>query len=549
MSEELSADNGSALSEEDLKVEQQAEKSSNIVSVLVMISRVSGFFRTSAQAWAIGALGLASAYTVANNLPNLLYELVMGGMLITSFLPVYMSVKSKSGRSAADDYASNLTSIVIVLMGVLTLLSLVFAAPIVWTQSAGASKGFDSDLAVWFFRWFAIEVMLYALSSILSGILNAERDYFISNVAPILNNVIIIGGFVIYGVLVRTINVPWRSALIVLAVANPLGVAVQTAVQIPALVKHGVRLRFRVDLKDPALKETLRIGLPTLLIMLISTPTTAVTSSCALSVTPAGASISYYARVWYVLPYSIFAIPISVTMFTELSSSYMRGDIDTFKAYLTNGMRKLFFTLIPMSMFLIVFSKPLIAIFASGSFSAEVADQTAGYLAALALALPFYGLTSFLQKACSSMIRMNYFTIATLVATVIQIAFCVVLTPVWGLYVVPVSSMFFYGSVDVVTLIHIRREHGSLGLRSVVTSSMRGLLLGALGSVVGIAVLIALEHALGPCTGVFRGALYAALGGIPAVVVTFGTACALGISDAPFFDALFGRFFGKRKQA
>ena len=549
MSEELSADNGSALSEEDLKVEQQAEKSSNIVSVLVMISRVSGFFRTSAQAWAIGALGLASAYTVANNLPNLLYELVMGGMLITSFLPVYMSVKSKSGRSAADDYASNLTSIVIVLMGVLTLLSLVFAAPIVWTQSAGASKGFDSDLAVWFFRWFAVEVMLYALSSILSGILNAERDYFISNVAPILNNVIIIGGFVIYGVLVRTMNVPWRSALIVLAVANPLGVAVQTAVQIPALAKHGVRLRFRVDLKDPALKETLRIGLPTLLIMLISTPTTAVTSSCALSVTPAGASISYYARVWYVLPYSIFAIPISVTMFTELSSSYMRGDIDTFKAYLTNGMRKLFFTLIPMSMFLIVFSKPLIAIFASGSFSAEVADQTAGYLAALALALPFYGLTSFLQKACSSMIRMNYFTIATLVATVIQIAFCVVLTPVWGLYVVPVSSMFFYGSVDVVTLIHIRREHGSLGLRSVVTSSMRGVLLGALGSVVGIAVLIALEHALGPCTGVFRGALYAALGGIPAVVVTFGTACVLGISDAPFFDALFGRFFGKRKQA
>ena len=549
MSEELSADNGSALSEEDLKVEQQAEKSSNIVSVLVMISRVTGFFRTSAQAWAIGALGLASAYTVANNLPNLLYELVMGGMLITSFLPVYMSVKSKSGRSAADDYASNLTSIVIVLMGVLTLLSLVFAAPIVWTQSAGASKGFDSDLAVWFFRWFAVEVMLYALSSILSGILNAERDYFISNVAPILNNVIIIGGFVIYGVLVRTMNVPWRSALIVLAVANPLGVAVQTAVQIPALAKHGVRLRFRVDLKDPALKETLRIGLPTLVIMLISTPTTAVTSSCALSVTPAGASISYYARVWYVLPYSIFAIPISVTMFTELSSSYMRGDIDTFKAYLTNGMRKLFFTLIPMSMFLIVFSKPLIAIFASGSFSAEVADQTAGYLAALALALPFYGLTSFLQKACSSMIRMNYFTIATLVATVIQIAFCVVLTPVWGLYVVPVSSMFFYGSVDVVTLIHIRREHGSLGLRSVVTSSMRGVLLGALGSVVGIAVLIALEHALGPCTGVFRGALYAALGGIPAVVVTFGTACVLGISDAPFFDALFGRFFGKRKQA
>lgn len=547
MSEEIATDIEGSLSEESRKVEEQAEKSSNIVSLLVIVSRITGFFRTSAQAWAIGALGLASAYTVANNLPNLLYELVMGGMLITSFLPVYLSVKNKAGRSEADDYASNLISIVLILMGVLTVLSLIFAVPIVWTQSAGASKGFDSDLAVWFFRWFAIEVVLYALSSILSGILNAERDYFISNLAPILNNLIIIAGFVIYGVLVNRMHMPWQSALIVLAVANPLGVAVQTLVQVPALIKHGVKLRFRVDLRDPALKETLRIGLPTLLIMLISTPTTAVTSSCALSVTPAGASISYYARVWYVLPYSIFAIPISVTMFTELSNSFMNGDIATFKAYLANGMRKLFFTLIPMTMFLIVFSRPLIAIFATGSFSGDVADQTAGYLAALALALPFYGLTSFLQKVCSSMIRMNYFTIATLVATIVQIAFCIVLTPVWGLYVVPISSMFFYGAVDIVTLLNIRREYGALGLRSVCRAVLRSFALGFAGALAGALILAALEVYCGPCVGALRGALYAALGGIPAVVITFGGAYVLGISDAPFFDALFGRLLPRRK--
>ena len=64
-----------ALAEEDAEVEKKAEQSSNIVSILVIIGRITGFFRTSVQAWAIGALGLASAYTVANNLPNLLYEL------------------------------------------------------------------------------------------------------------------------------------------------------------------------------------------------------------------------------------------------------------------------------------------------------------------------------------------------------------------------------------------------------------------------------------------------------------------------------------------
>lgn len=529
------------LTEEDAAVEKKAEKSSNIVSILVIIGRITGFFRTSVQAWAIGALGLASAYTVANNLPNLLYELVMGGMLITSFLPVYMSVKSKRGKQAAADYASNLTSIVVLVMLVVLVLSLVFAAPIVWTQSAGATEGFDSELAIYFFRWFAIEVVLYALSSLISGVLNAERDYFASNVAPILNNVITIAGFLIYGFLVNDLGLPMGRAIVVLAIANPLGVAVQVLAQVPALMRHGVTLRPHINLHDPALGETLKIGLPTLVLMLISTPTAAVTSSCALSVTPAGASIAYYARVWYVLPFSIFAIPISVTMFTELSGSYMAGKLDTFKGYLASGIRKIVFTLIPMTLYLIVFAPYLVAVFTAGSFSGEAAQQTATYLQCLALALPFYGLSSYLQKACSSMIKMNFYMVATIVATVLQIAMCVGLTPMWGLYVVPISSTFFYGSVVIVTLLYIRRELGSIGMKSIAATAVRAFMLGFLGSLVGILILVVLRRVVGPCQGVLLGALYCVVGGIPSVLVTFGLAYAQGISEAPFFDALFGR--------
>lgn len=529
------------LTEEDAAVEKKAEKSSNIVSILVIIGRITGFFRTSVQAWAIGALGLASAYTVANNLPNLLYELVMGGMLITSFLPVYMSVKSKRGKQAAADYASNLTSIVVLVMLVVLVLSLVFAAPIVWTQSAGATEGFDSELAIYFFRWFAIEVVLYALSSLISGVLNAERDYFASNVAPILNNVITIAGFLIYGFLVNDLGLPMGRAIVVLAIANPLGVAVQVLAQVPALMRHGVTLRPHINLHDPALGETLKIGLPTLVLMLISTPTAAVTSSCALSVTPAGASIAYYARVWYVLPFSIFAIPISVTMFTELSGSYMAGKLDTFKGYLASGIRKIVFTLIPMTLYLIVFAPYLVAVFTAGSFSGEAAQQTATYLQCLALALPFYGLSSYLQKACSSMIKMNFYMVATIVATVLQIVMCVGLTPMWGLYVVPISSTFFYGSVVIVTLLYIRRELGSISMKSIAATAVRAFMLGLLGSLVGILILVVLRRVVGPCQGVLLGALYCVVGGIPSVIVTFGLAYAQGISEAPFFDALFGR--------
>lgn len=520
---------------------KQANQSSNLVSILVIISRITGFLRTSMQAWALGAAGLASAYTIANQMPNYLYELVTGGMLITSFLPVYISVKGKLGKKGASAYASNLLSIVVGLMIVVAVLCFIFAEPLTWTQSAGADEGFDFSLAVWFFRWFCGSVVLYALSSLFSGVLNAERDYLWSNLAPVFNNVITIAMFVVYGWLTQSRGVPMDEAKLVLAIGTPLGVAVQVFCQIPALRRYGIKITPRIDLHDPALKDTLTIGVPTMIAVLASAPTTAVMSSCAMSVTPSGASIAYYARVWYVLPYSIFAIPITVTMFTELSNTFLGDDLPAFKEYLADGFRKILFTLIPCAMLLIVFAPSLIAVFTSGAFTGEDAALTAGYLQALSIALPFYGLSSYLQKVCSSMMRMKFFALANVVGAAIQVVACIALTPVWGLYVVPLSSTFFYGAVDAVTMWRIRSQLGSIGMRSVLTTALRALACGAAGSIAGWAILRLLEVVIGPSTGVVSGLIHCALGGLPALAVCFGGANLLGISEAPFFDALFDR--------
>lgn len=534
-------------SQDDFKKTQaQAEKSSNIVSILVVISRITGFMRTYMQAFALGVTGLASTYTVADAMPNTLYELVLGGMLITSFLPVYLNVKKRSGKEGAAAYASNLLSIVLLLTGALTIVSFIFAAPIIWTQSAGAADGFDTELSVWFFRWFAVEIVLYALSSIISGVLNAERDYWHSSAAPILNNIVIILAFALYGTLVNSGNISQSAGVIILAIGNPLGVASQVFIQLPALHKHGIKFTPRVNFHDPALKETLTIGLPTVVATLASFPTTAVMSSCALSITPAGASIAYYSRVWYVLAYSVFAVPISTTMFTELSSYRVKGDNEGFMACFNAGMRKILFTLIPCTMLLIVFAPALITIFAAGKFDTKAVTLTVGYLRGLALALPFYGLCSHLQKACSSLMRMNFYAFATCIAAVVQIAICLIFTPVFGLYVVPVSSAFFYGAIDIATLVRIRGEVGPLGLRSVAKSCTRSFILGLLGSLVGWGIFELLTIVLGPCYGIVRGLLYAAVAGLPALCVTFGVGYVMGISDAPFFDAIFGRLLPKR---
>ena len=519
-------------------------RSAAMMSGLVIVSRITGFMRTWAQAIGLGATMTASAFTVANNLPNQLYELVMGGMLVTAFLPVYVSAKKRLGRTGATAYASNLLSLVVLLMGALAILSFVFAEQVIWTQSFSASEEFDPSLSVYFFRFFAISIVLYALSSVISGVLNAERDYLWSTAAPIANNVVTTASFLVYGVLA---DINPQLALLVLAVGSPLGVLSQVVMQVPALRRHGVRLTPRIDLSDPCLRETVAIGAPTLIVTLVSFATTSIQTNCALSVTANGASIAYYARMWYMLPYSVFAIPITTAMFTELSTSVAADDMPSFVRGLSRGTGQILFMLVPFAMYLVVFSPCLARMLGGGRMDAQSVGNLAAYIAWLSVSLPGYGLSTYLQKVCSSLRRMVIFAIAECVAGTIQIVLCLWLTPVFGLNFVGFSSTFFFVSIDFVILLLLRRDLGSIGLRGMVVGFVRACALGGAGALVGAGVLLALEALVGELGGgIVQSFAYALAGGVPALLVTFGLAVALKIPEASFVSGLVSRLARRR---
>lgn len=267
------------------------------------------------MAFALGSTFLSSSYQVANNLPNMLYELVMAGMLVTAFLPVYISVKKKLGDAAGNEYASNLLTIVTVLLGAVSLLGILFPQAIVYTQTFYSDQD-TMGTAVFFFQFFAIQTVFYGGSSILSGLLNANRDYFWSTVAPVANNLIVIATFVLFA-LVSPANP--TLALYIIAIGNPLGVAAQMLIQMPALRRNGIRLRPRVNLRDPALRDTVALGAPTIIVMVCSFVTVSVMNAASYCFADDGPSIITYARLWYALPYSLLAIPITTALFTELT--------------------------------------------------------------------------------------------------------------------------------------------------------------------------------------------------------------------------------------
>ncbi len=522
--------------------------SAALMSVCTIISRITGFARTWAMAFALGSTMLSSSYQVANNLPNMLYELVIGGMLVTAFLPVYLSVKKKLGNEAGNAYASNLFTIVIILLGALSVVCIAFPAQVIYTQSFFSDQSTMGD-ATYFFQIFAIQIVFYGVSSILSGLLNANRDYLWSSIAPVANNLIVIASFVAY-VFVEPVNS--TLALLIIAVGNPLGVFIQMAMQWPALRKNGIRLRLRLNLRDPALRETIALGLPTILVMIGSFVVVSVQNATSYAYTEDGPSIIMYARLWYTLPYSFLAVPITTAMFTELSDMHADNNFAGIKRGIVNGTNQILFMLIPFAAYLIVFSVPLVTLYHAGAFTMDSTYQIASYLCALSLSLPIYGVHSYLQKAFSSLRRMGTFAIVNTIISVMQALLIVGAAAFTTLPIESIawSSIAFYLVGDVMLFAYLRIRFGKLGLSSIFRACVLGTIFGVIGAAAGAGVLLALETFVAPLSGSIPQAFgYVVAGGLVALFVTFGPAAALRLPEAVFFTSVIDKFTRKFKHS
>lgn len=501
-------------------------RSAGLMTALTIVSRVTGFIRTWAMAAAIGMSLLSSSYQVANNLPNMLYELVMGGMLVTAFLPVYMGVRREQGRDASNEYVGNLLGILLLLLGGISVLGTVFAPGFIWTQSFLSGGGGSMDTAAFMFRFFAIQILFYGLGSVFSGVLNAHRDYFWSTFAPVLNNVIVIASFM--GFAPVSAQFGEHAGIILISLGTTLGVFVQMACQIPALGKHGVHPHIHIDFKDPALRQTITLGIPTLLATVCMFVSTSITNAAALVVQPeTGPSVIAYARLWYTLPYALIAASLSTALYTELSHDAQEKDYDSVRTGISRGVAQMLFFLIPFALYLIVFARPLNMIYCAGKFDESGVALVSEFLIYLALSLPLYGVVVLMQKSFSALLDMKPYGRYCLYSAIGQAGSVLLFGVVLG-YGMPAIALSYV--VDYVILVGCslwwlrRRLHG-LQVKSILHGSFFGLLLGGLGAAAGAGVLWALEKYIGALGGSILITLgYVCVAGVASLAVTFGLA-------------------------
>ena len=532
------------------EMDESVHKSTTLISFCVLLSRITGFFRTWAMAFAMGSTLLASSYQVANNLPMMLYDMVIGGMLVTAFLPVYVSTKKRLGEKGGNDYASNLLTLTVLFVGLVSILCSIFSPQLIFTQSFLSNQD-TMDTSVFFFRFFAFQILFYSAGSIVSGLLNAHRDFLWSSIAPVFNNIIVIATFVAYAVVAPSDP---QAGLWIIAIGNPLGVFVQLAIQIPALARNGISIRPRIDLRDPALKETLSIGIPAVVVMVTSFMVVSVQNAAAYNVADNGPSIIAYARLWFTLPYAFLAVPITTAMFTELSELHANGNLEGFKKAIIEGARQILFLTIPFAIFLMVFAYPLVNLYHAGAFTSEHVDGVATYLIFVAFSLPFYGVNTYLQKTFSALRQLKRYAVYNIICTVLQITFTLALAtqPAFDWHmrmaIIALGDTLFFGVSDLMCAIYLHRTYGDFGIKPVLKSSLQGLTLGIAGGAVGFVLLHAMDYVFPFMGNILIGLLYLVIAGGAALVVTFGIALRRNVDGVAHVRRILDRVLSKLKR-
>ncbi|MGD9996773.1 MAG: murein biosynthesis integral membrane protein MurJ [Ilumatobacteraceae bacterium] len=380
-------------------------KSNVIVALGTALSRLTGLLRVAVFAIVVGQTALADAYNSANNSPNAMYELLLGGVLSASLVPMFT-------RQAEDDDDEATSAVVSVAALALTALTIVAvgAAPFIFHLfSIDVAQGVDPDeyrrVGTALARIFLIQVFFYGMTALGTALLQARRRYFAAAWSPVLSNIVIIGGLLLVPSTVDGREPQLVEVLVndrlrwTLGLGATFGIATMALALMPALRSAEVSLVFRPNLRHPAVRQLISLSTWTLGYVVANQVAIVVVQNLA---EPGSGNVNAYALayIFFVLPHGLLAMSIVTTFTPEMASAVARRDRDAFIDRTSMGIRLVALLTFPAAVAMFVLRRPLIGLaLQHGNFDASDALVTSRALAGFALGLGGFSIYLFALRA------------------------------------------------------------------------------------------------------------------------------------------------------
>lgn len=355
-------------------------RAAGTMAVATLVSRITGLLRTMVLAAALGVGLVNDAYNTANTLPNIVYELLLGGVLTSVVVPLLVHAQERD-RDGGVGYAQRLMTLATAGLVVVTGLA-VLAAPLL-TALYGISDNPDQvELANWLARILLVEIVFYGIGALAQAILNSRGVFGPPAWAPVLNNVVVIatGGLFIAasgpGELTEATITAGQVWL--LGIGTTLGIAVQALVLLPLLRRAGVPLRPSWRWRETGLREAGSLGLWVVGYVAVSQIGVVVATRIANAAGREGglgSSAFAIASLLFQMPYGIIGVALLTALVPRMSRAAARSDVDGVVRDLSLGTRLSALGLLPVSAALAVLGPPLaVVVFARGNTSVAEAE-------------------------------------------------------------------------------------------------------------------------------------------------------------------------------
>ena len=300
------------------------------VAGLTLASRALGFVRWLVQASTVGAGTVAGAYATANQVPNVLYEVVVGGALAATVVPLLSSAAGAGRREDAGRIASGLLGPVLAVLVPAGLALALLAGPVasLFPVSQGADPALQHGLVASFLRMFALQVPLYGVGVVLTGVLQAHGRFTWPALTPVASSLVVMAAYAVYGRMsAGGSQEPSAAALRVLGWGTTLGVAALSLPLIRPARRLGLRIRPTLRLERSVATRALRLGGAGLWTLLAQQASVLAVLVLARAGGRAGTVAVYqYTQAVYVLPYAVLAVPVATVLFPRLSAAFAAAD-------------------------------------------------------------------------------------------------------------------------------------------------------------------------------------------------------------------------------
>lgn len=510
-------------------------------AVGTMLSRVTGLVRVAALTAALGLTSLADVYNLSNTTPNILYELVLGGVLSATLVPIFTQTNSDHD----DDTASVLVTVSFVAIAALTLVAVLLSPAINWVLALpleGLERRRALALGDDLLALLLPQILFYGVTTLATAMLNARRRFAAPAFAPVLTNLVTAAAALsVYFFVGPPRGVAeTRSSLWALGLGTTAGVAAMAAVLVPALRRADVRLRWNFQPRHPVVQQVARLSGWTVGFAMANQVALLVVLSYARRLGTGALSTYQYAAIFFQLPYGLIAVSLMTAVLPELATAAKDGDDDAFRAKFREGLSLLLTFMVPAAGAYLLLGAPLVRILLErGAFDAQSATQTAKMLAGFSAGLPAFAVFLYVVRAFYARKNTRTPFVMNVVENGINVLLLFPLTAVFGRYGLSVAYSTAYWIAAALAVFAI-----NLAVPGILTFKTAGLFLRS--AVVAVSVIVVLV-AVYLVTHNWFGPLANLVVGLLVAVGTF-SAATLVVRPHGFESAVDGLRLGLRRR-